>query len=278
MSKVSVAFFGTKGSFTYLAAQKYFEQAGEYVSNARFRDVFTSIKENRTTFGVIPIENTLAGSIYENYDLLTEYGLSIVGEVSLHIEHALLVNHSYKDKPIDSLTDVYSHPKALEQCEQFILSHPQITPHPYDDTATAAKFIAENAQDKPWAAIAHPGNAKLWGLHIAASHLEDNAKNFTRFFIIAKDIAPSYKNVRKCSLSFRLPHRVGSLGEVLTYFTQQQLNLTKLESRPLVDKPFEYTFYVDLLLPPDKSDEDILKGLRQYTQSYQLLGIYTPAL
>jgi len=278
MADVSIAFFGTKGSFTYLAAQKYFDASCDFISCSRFRDVFESVRDGKTAYGVVPIENTLAGSIYENYDLLTECGLSLVGEVSLRIEHALLVNHSFPSASADDVTEVYSHQKALEQCDKFLRAHPSMHLNPYDDTATAAKFIAEHAEDKPWAAIAHPGNADLWQLRILAKNIEDNDKNFTRFFVVAKDSSSISEQANKCSLSFSLPHRVGSLSEVLMYFTNQQINLTKIESRPLVERPFEYIFYVDLILPAGLEERQLIEGLEQYTKSYHILGAYAPAI
>lgn len=278
MADTSIAFFGTKGSFTYLAAQKYFDPSSNFISCSRFRDVFESVRDEIATYGVIPIENTLAGSIYENYDLLTECGLSIVGEVSLRIEHALLVNRSYPSVSANDVTEVYSHQKALEQCDRYLRSHPSMHPNPYDDTATAAKFIAEHADSEPWAAIAHPGNAKLWKLRILAKNIEDNDKNFTRFFVVAKDRSRIGEHANKCSLSFSLPHQVGSLSEVLMHFTKQKINLTKIESRPLIGRPFEYIFYVDLILPLGIEEKQLIQGLEQYTKSYHILGAYSPAI
>src|SRR5690606_22336237 len=150
-----------------------------------FRDVFKKISDGDVGYGVVPIENTLAGSIYENYDLLTEYSLKITGEVLLRIEHALMVHPAQKNLKLDSITEVFSHQKALEQCGTFLRKHSFMRNNSHSDTATAAKHIATNGSDKPWAAIAHPGNAALQGLHILKNNIEDDSLNYTRFIVVS---------------------------------------------------------------------------------------------
>lgn len=268
-----VAYFGIAGSFTYLAADTYFQKTPDYISCTTFRKVFEQVRDGLCDYGVIPIENTLAGSIYENYDFMREFNLVIVGEVKLRIEHALMVNTVRKSPDIDSLKTVYSHQKAIEQCSFFLDSHPTIVAKTIDDTATAAKYVAD-AGDATIAAISHPNNAKIYGLRILQNNIENNNMNYTRFLVVGRESVQNV-NANKCTILLKLPHVVGSLSKALTYLADSKTNLMNIESRPLVDRPFEYVFYLDILFDPHTQDiTQILDGFKQYASDFSVLGVY----
>lgn len=272
-----VAFFGIVGSFTYLAGAKYFGQDHTFVPCSTFRDVFKKIANGEVKYGVVPIENTLAGSIYENYDLLTEYTLKIVGEVSLRIEHALMVHPDQKNIALDGIVEVFSHQKAIEQCGMFLRKHPSLHCTAFSDTATAARHVAVNGDGKPWAAIAHPGNAELYDLSILEKNIEDDSQNYTRFLVVSGETRSDAKRPNKCSMAIYLAHEPGSLSRVFNRFALLNVNLMKIESRPLPHRPFEYIFYVDLILPEKCTLEDVIQDLEPYTNRLELLGLYAVA-
>lgn len=185
-----VAYLGLPGSFSYIAARQAFSAEDELMGAASFKDIFAQVDSGTAAFGIIPIENSIAGSIDENYDLLASSHLHVVGEQYLEVRHALLVASSAltgKDKKtvLRAIRRAYSHPKALEQCSAFLSRHPNMQISPYQDTASAAKFVAEQG-DPTLAAIASPQAAELYGLKIAHAHAENQANNYTRFLIIAK--------------------------------------------------------------------------------------------
>ena len=272
-----IAFFGIEGSFTYLAAKKYFGRGDGLVSCSTFRDVFKKIADGEVGHGVVPIQNTLAGSIYENYDLLTEYSLKVTGEVLLRIEHALMVHPSQKDIAVDDITEVFSHQKAIEQCGVFLRNHPSLHYTAFSDTATAAKHVASNGNGRSWAAIAHPDNARLQNLYILNENIEDNSQNYTRFLVVSKGVEYQGSGASKCSLVLYLPHQPGSLSRVFDLFAALGINLMKIESRPLPGKPFEYIFYLDIILPESCSPEKMKQKLSPYVDKSVLLGIYLQA-
>ena len=273
----AVAYFGIEGSFTHVAAMKYFGADSPFKPCPKFHDVFAHVANGTCLYGVIPIENTLAGSIYENYDLLSKHSLNVIGEILLRIEHSLLVHPSQSGLDISKITNVFSHQKALEQCDNFLNSHPSIVRVPHGDTASAASHIAMNGADKPWAAIAHPNNATLKGLSIMKSNIEDDPSNHTRFLIVSRT-PHSDSEANKLSLSLYLPHEPGSLSKVLNHLAKCNANLTKIESRPLASKPFEYVFYLDLTLPKDTDYLQVIESLSPLTADCNVLGFYKSSL
>lgn len=245
---------GVKGCYSYLAAQK-FNREFDLIGKKTFAEVFLE------DYGIIALENTIVGSIYENYDLLKEHGHTIIGETSLKIEHSLL---SVSDD-LAQIKRVYSHPKALEQCARFFKCYPHIEKVVHFDTAGAAFDIAKR-QNPEEAAIASEQAGKLYGLNILAEKIQDYEDNYTRFALISRK-AEKVEKGGKCSLMFTLEHKKGALASVLDAFYQLNLNLTKIESRPLKTRPFEYVFYVDLECEDDK-------WIYTLPENFSVLGLY----
>lgn len=262
-----VGYFGIPGAFTHSAACAVFPDA-LYIGASSFRDVFTLLDNGDVEVIVVPIENTLAGSIYENYDLLAERRRYIQAETYLKIEHALLGVTA----DLDNITDIYSHQKALEQCTGFFAAYPKIQRHVYGDTASSAKFVADQS-DPTKAAIASREAAAMYGLTVLQDHLEDDSSNITRFLAIGTQ--PKHAgNADKTSIMMRLSHTKGSLNQVLEYLHKADCNLTKIESRPIANKPFEYQFYLDFLHASDTNIESLLKDLSKKTLDLTPLGTY----
>jgi prephenate dehydratase len=252
-----IVYQGTKGSFSWLTAQRLFPNA-EIRGMTTFREAFEAVEKGEAEFALLPIENTLAGTIYETLDLLNAGSLQIIGEAKTTIEHNLLGLAG-----ADQLTQVLSHPKALAQCTKFFQEHPLIESVPYFDTAGAAEEVARR-NDPACAAIASSAAAEMYGLEVLKPNIHDNAENYTRFFLLSKKPAEG----KKSSLCFTLDHRAGSLAEVLSWLASHNVNLTYLVSRPLIGKPFEYLFYVEL------ESTFPVEELRKRTNSLKVLGTY----
>jgi prephenate dehydratase len=245
----------------------------------RFREIFEHVKERRADVGVIPIENALAGSVHENYDLLAEFDLEIIGEYYCPVQlHLMTVRSPDGKKPeLDSISQAVSHPKALEQCSQFLELHPSISPVVFSDTAGAAEMVRDK-KDSHTAAIASEEAAQAYGLEIVARSIQNHAANSTRFVAISlHNAAPGTPN--KCSLLFTLPHRPGSLHTVLGTIAGAGMNVTKIESRPIMGRPFEYTFHVDIECEQERSGDLIrlTRALAFDTAEYRVLGMYVAA-
>jgi len=263
-------YLGIPGSFSYAAAQKAFGAKGSLQGLPSFKEIFAAVQAGKADYGVVPVENSLAGSIYENYNLLDATQLHVSGEQYIGVEHYLLGAGAILSK---KLTKVYSHPKALEQCQKFFAAHPWVQPCPYTDTAAAARFVSEQ-KDPSIAAIASKQAAGLYGLEILAKNIEDNPRNFTRFLVITKQDSTA-PDADKCSVILRLPHIPGSLHRTLGVLADSQCNLTKIESRPLVGKAFEYVFYLDFCFDTaTHTITDILAQLKQVDPGLKVLGLY----
>ncbi|HVV67084.1 MAG TPA: prephenate dehydratase domain-containing protein [Candidatus Saccharimonadales bacterium] len=270
----TTAYFGIPGSFTYGAAMKYFGETSAYKGGATFKDVFSMVKSGECQYGVIPIENTLAGSIYENYDLLDASQLFVTGEVSRRVEQSLLVSKFAGGVALDELTAAYSHPKALDQCSVFFDAHPHIEKRSFADTASAARFVSE--QDDPTiAAIADNYVAEIYDLEVLQSNIEDNDQNFTRFLIVSNTENPDTAEADKCALIVHLDHVPGSLVKTLDYFYQANCSLTSIQSRPMPEHPFEYIFYMDFIYNPRKQDMPrLLQGVEDQVAKLRVLGLF----
>lgn len=266
----TVAYLGEPGSFSHIAAEQYFSAPLCTQSCVSFYDVFEAVASGACRHGIIPIENTLTGSLYENYDNLIRFKLNIVGETFLRVEHALLVTH-----PGVEPTIVMSHPKVFEQCSQYLKQHIAYTVKAAPSTTHAAATIAKQPQ-KQLAAIAHPSAAARYGLYIRQRHLEDNDENYTRFFVVSRNRQTNV-TCDKATVRVVIEHRPGSLSRLLDYLRMQNINLTKIESRPLVGRPFEYQFYLDMHYPPSADIQNIIKSMRGYSREVQLLGNYISA-
>jgi prephenate dehydratase len=237
---IKVAFQGERGAFSEIAAIKYFRKNLSFSPSFAFDEVFNKIKKGTVKYGVVPIENSLYGSVYETYDLLSNYSFQIIGECNLQIRHNLLAKKRLK---LNEIKEIYSHPQALGQCSKFLKKaiHSKIIPS--YDTAGSAKFINEN--NLPIAAIASKEAAEIYNLKILHRNIQNNSENYTRFLILGK--LPDKKNFNrpKSSICFELKSIPGALFKALSVFALRDIDLLKIESRPIPHKPFQYLFYVD---------------------------------
>src|SRR5208337_1038855 len=246
--KSLVAFQGERGAFSEEAARKLLGAGTDLLPCPRFEDVFRSLQEGATAGAVIPIENTLAGSVHENYDHLQRYEFPIVAETNVRIVHNLMAPPGV---PFSRIRRVYSHPVALNQCLDFFAGHPEIERVTYYDTAGSAKMIMEEGLGDA-GAIASAVAAEIYGARILRRSIESDRQNFTRFFLLR---TPEYAKrhplrvpsgtIWKTSLVFSTRNIPGALFRALSAFALRDLNCTKIESRPLRGKPYEYLFYLD---------------------------------
>jgi prephenate dehydratase len=262
-SKKKIAGFqGEPGAFSQSAARKLLGISILTDPYTSFRDVFEALSSGAISHAVIPIENTLHGSVLENYDHILQYGFPICGETSIRISHQLI---AMPGQSLSRLKRVYSHPVALSQCRRFFLENPQIEAVPYYDTAGSVKMLkAEQPADA--AAIASADAARIYSGKILKKDIEDNRQNFTRFFLLTKQKS-----------TFRAANSPGSLFRAMACLALRDLNIIKIESRPLVGKPWEYRFYVDFLgSMKDPAVQNAIANLGEMTQSCQVLGNYQP--
>lgn len=268
-----VAFQGELGAFSSIAARKFIPEKAALIPCQSFPDVFEALAAGSATHAVIPIENTLYGSVYENYDNLLTYGFPIICETTVRIEHHLIVVPGVK---FSAVRRTFSHPVALGQCGQFFRKYPRTVPTPFYDTAGSVKMVMEqNLTDA--AAIASATAATIYGGQVLKANIEDDRRNFTRFFLLSKQTgSPAGKILKsKTSIVFAAPNVPGALFKALACFALRELNLTKIESRPLPKKPWEYLFYVDLL--GSSSDSAVLKALsnlEEISAFVKVLGTY----
>lgn len=280
-SKITCAYSGNKGAYAEQAAGIYFDGQAEAVPEKSFRSVFEAVQDGRATYGIIPIENALAGSIYDNYDNLASFeDVSIVGALNIKIQHALLAPRGTK---ISDIKNVYSHPQGFAQCSDFLYNHKDWKKIDAVSTATAAKLISEE-NSKENAAIASALNAKYYNLDIIQDAIQDDARDYTRFLVIAgnqlKNHASSGQNPNMTSLIFSVVNEPGALCKCLQVFTEAGLNLTRLESRPIKGEPWKYWFYADVELKNGQDEKDVgelLEKIRPCTNEARVLGTYFQA-
>lgn len=271
-----IVHIGKPGSFSHAAARLQYGPDHTYIGVSSFAEVFRTVSSGDAEIGVVPIENSLAGSIYENYDLFNRYHVSICAEQYLKVEHYLLARKTAVTS-IDRMRvikQVYSHPKALEQCRDFFTMHPQMIPTLATDTATAAAMVA-GSKDDTIGAIGSLESAHIYRLDVTARNIEDDSANYTRFVYIEQSqrIAPDSS---KCALLFEVKHQPGSLIKVLEVINRHGLNITKIESRPIHGKPFEYQFYLDFEFTGDQRPtlDTILSEITQSSHRLKVLGVY----
>ena len=264
------AFLGEIGSYSHKACIQYFGEQVTPMPVNSFKALFEAVKEGNPHFGIIPLENSLAGSVHENYDLLLEYDLRIVGEIMLRIKHNLI---GHPGAEINGIKRIFSHPQGFQQCRQFLEQHPDWELVSVTDTARAVKQIkeTENASD---AAIAGIEAAETYGMSVFEEGIETNPRNFTRFVVISTHHLNSGEK-QKSSLIFSTGNQPGALFETLKVFSDNSINLVKLESRPIHGKPWEYMFYVDLEGDVEsEAFKPVLKKLREKTDYVKILGSY----
>jgi prephenate dehydratase len=272
------AFQGEPGAFSQEALEKLLGKRAEAVPCQRFEDVFLMLKEKRVSGAVIPIENTLAGSVHENYDHLLHFDFQICGETNVRINHNLIAAPGVRFR---DLRQVYSHPVALNQCLKFFARYPAIERVPFYDTAGSVKTIVQE-QRQDAAAIASAVAAEIYGGHILRRSLEDDRRNFTRFFLLRRSAdagrslaAAGRGREWKTSLVFSTRNIPGALFRAMSAFSLRDINLTKIESRPLRGKPWEYLFYLDLLgRVDDPKVQKALGHLGELADFLRVLGCY----
>ena len=273
MAIPTVAFQGERGSFSEEAAYKLLGRSIRVRPCETFAAIFESAARGKSRYCLAPIENTLAGSVYENYDLLLRHDLHIVGEVNLRIVHNLI---AFPGTTLKNLRQVYSHPVALAQCNSFFSRHPKVERIPFYDTAGSVKMLAERRIEGA-AAIAGRVAAGVYGARILSTHLEDHHENFTRFLLLARTL-PKRADGNKVSIVFSTRNTPGSLYKCLSVFALRDIDLTKMESRPLRGRPWEYFFYLDFLgsLKEDRCQK-ALAHLGEVTNFLRVLGCYRRA-
>ena len=268
----TVAFQGEPGAYSENAVFKFFGADTQVKPCNDFKDVFDSVCKEETKFGVVPTENSLEGSINQNYDLFLKYNLKVCGEVIVKIEHCLITNPG---TILEDIKVVYSHPQALAQCRSFLEEFGRELIPAYD-TAGSVKMIKEKHL-KNAAAIASERAADLYDMHILAKDIADNPENYTRFFVLSlEDAAPTGKD--KTSIIFAAKHEPGSLYHALGEFAKRNINLTKIESRPTRKTPWEYNFYLDFEGHRTQPDcAETLIALGKFAIFVKVLGSYPKA-
>jgi prephenate dehydratase len=267
-----IAIQGGYGAFHELAAQKYFDDEEiEILPKESFRDLLTSIHDQKSDLGIMAIENSLAGSILPNYNLLMETPMRIIGEVYLRIKQNLIALPGVE---ISDIKEVYSHPMAILQCKYFFEQYPHIRLIESIDTALSAKDIRENELMNA-GAIASVIAAEKYNLNILAAGIETNKMNYTRFLILTENGHEIEKSqVNKSSIHFALSHKLGSLSKILSIFSFHEINLAKIQSMPIIGKDWEYHFYVDL----EVNDYDMylksLESIKPFTSGLMIMGEY----
>lgn len=268
--KTRVVFFGAQGSYSEQAMEECFGSRIQSFSAETFRDVMSAVKDGKADFGVLPIENTTTGGITDSYDLLVEFENYIIGEHVVKINQALL---GLQEAELSDIRTVYSHPQGILQSRKFLECYPQIKPIETGSTAGCAKKVAEE-QNPSQAAVASARAAKTYGLKILAENINDEDTNSTRFIIITSR-KEYLKDSEKLSICFSLPHETGSLYYMLSNIIYNDLNMTKIESRPLAGRNFEYRFFVDFEgRLSDAGVKNTLNCIRQEALEMKILGNY----
>ena len=263
-----IACQGVQGAYSGEAAKALFPDS-PIDFHKQFEDVFEAVNQNKARFGIIPVENSTAGSVHESYDLIMKYKFFIVGAYDLRVDHCLCAKPGVKFEDIEN---VYSHTQALSQCNIFLKNF-DFTGITFSNTAAAAKFVSESEKNNI-AAICSESAAKKYGLRIIRKGIQNVTNNTTRFIVISKELVID-EDAEKISLIFSAPHRTGSLYRVLGRFSMTGLNLTKLESRPVANGRFDYYFYVDILgSVRDEQTLDLLCALSDELPEFSFLGNY----
>ncbi len=269
---IGAAFQGVRGAYSEMAVYNYYgSEIGYPMPMPTFKDVFDAVLDGRAESGLIPLENSLAGSINENYDLLKCYSdISITGEVKVRVSHSII---GMKGSKLENIKEVYSHPQALAQCSAFIEKN-GLKPIAHYDTAGAVKDISLLG-DKTKAAIASSASADIYDMQILQEGIETHPGNYTRFAVIKREDVYETTDWNKVSMVFTIKDEQGSLSKYLSIFNKYNLNMTKIESRPVHGKPWSYTFYIDVMFDGDKSlFKEIEEELTNQAEDFRLLGLY----
>lgn len=270
-----VAIQGVKGCFHDVAAHTYFKgEEIELVCCDTFEQLFSTMRKDDSVYGVCAIENTIAGSLLHNYELLRDSGMVIVGEQKLHIEHSLLC---LPEDNLEDIQEINSHPVALMQCRNFLKTMPQCKIVEADDTAGAAQRIKEKNL-RGHAAICAKEVAPIYGMKLLYEAIEDNKHNYTRFLILSnpakKEGMTDLERNNKSSIVFSVHHECGQLSQVLSIFSFYHVNMTKIQSLPIIGREWEYLFYVDLQYGDNVRYKQSIEAIRPLTQQLKILGEY----
>ena len=270
-----IAIQGVEGSYHDMAAHRYFEDEEiELICCATFEELFEQMARDTKVIGMMAIENTIAGSLLHNYELLRESGLSIVGELKLRISHSIMC---LPEDNWEDIKEVNSHPVALAQCRRWLTAHPSMKVVEAEDTAGSAEMI-NRLNMRGHAAICSKFAAPIYGMKILEEGIETNKHNFTRFLVMcdpwqADELCnPTQSN--KSSIVFTLPHNEGSLSQVLSIFSFYRINLTKIQSLPIIGREWEYMFYVDLSYSDYMRYRQSIDAVRPLTKQFKILGEY----
>lgn len=273
---IKIAIQGTLGSFHDIAAHKYFEDEEiELICCATFEDVFNAVQKDSRVIGLAAIENTIAGSLLHNYELLKQSNLQIIGEHKLRISHCICC---LPEEDWDDITEVNSHPIALMQCRDFLSRHPKMKVVEAEDTALSAEII-KKGNVKGHAAICSRAAAEMYGMKVLEDAIETNKHNFTRFLVVADPWRADELNHRnsranKSSVVFTLPHAEGSLSQVLSILSFYRINLTKIQSLPIIGREWEYQFYVDVVFDDLLRYKQSITAITPLTKELKILGEY----
>ena len=277
MARKKVAFQGARGAFSEEASRILLGDDLTYLPCERFEQVFRALAEGKVRYAVVPIENTLAGSVHENYDHLLKFQLPIIAEARLRIVHNLIARPEAKFSQIRS---AISHPVALRQCLRFFEKHPQVRSEVFYDTAGSVEQVMRQS-DPAVAAIASALAARYYGAKTLRRSIEDDRRNYTRFFLLARKapkLRPKNSQTLKTSIVFSTRNQPGTLFRCLSALALRDVNLIKIESRPLRGRPWEYLFYVDLIGSPlEASYRNAMSHLAEMTEFVTVLGCYPQA-
>ena len=270
-----IAILGVPGSFHDIAAHKFFpNEEIELICCDSFEKIFEQMHQDNNIIGMLAIENTIAGSLLHNYELLRESGTTIVGEHKLRIKHNCVC---LPEDDWSTLKEIHSHPVALAQCHTFLKRHPELKKVVADDTATSAEIIRKQNM-RGHAAICSKYAAELYGMKILEESIETNKHNFTRFLVVADswkaDELRERERSNKATIVFSLPHNEGSLSQVLSIFSFYKINLTKIQSLPIIGREWEYLFYVDVIFSDYLRFRQSLDAVSPLTRELKILGEY----
>ncbi len=275
-NSLKIAIQGVTGCFHDAAARKYFsDQDIVTVECETFPEIFEAMAHDASLLGIVAIENTIAGSLLQNHELLRMGHAEIIGEYKMRISHVLA---ALPGQSIDDIYEVNSHPMAIRQCEQFLQRYPRIRKVEWFDTAGSARDIARDTMTGH-AAICSDLAANLYGLNILEHGIETNKRNFTRFLLladplIAAELRPSEREINKSSIEFTLPHTNGALSKVLTIFSFYDINLSKIQSMPIIGREWEYRFFADLTFESYIRYRQAIDAVRPLTNELCVLGEY----
>lgn len=268
--KDKVGFYGVRGSFSEEAMIKYFGENKEAKSYEEFENVFVAVKNGEIDYGVLPIENSSTGAISDVHDLLYKYGFYILGEVCIRVNQNLV---GIKGTTLETITEIYSHPQGFGQSTEFLKSHKDWKLIPFHSTATSAKLV-NDLNDNSKAAIASKRVASIYNLEIIKENINNQSENFTRFIVVGRELEKNPK-ADKVSVVFSLDDKAGTLYKLLSHFAENNINMIKIESRPMKHGPWKYFLYVDF--EGDLYSDEVTKALSLIEQSslyFKLLGAY----